>query len=255
MNTIKCLKHEDGRKTRDNVEIEVIARRFFKNLFSTSGVSDMEHILLRVERCISNDANIMLTGKYIEDEVYAVVKGMGPTKVPGVDGFPTLSFKRCWHIVGSDINSYCLGVLNEEVIGRGAQILKVILKEYKSCLVQCVNFKKSTAFNSSNTSEEDRVLISCLLGVRYLNDPERYLGLPNMMGRRKKASFQTLKDRLKRRINGWSRRFLLQGGKEVFIKSVLQAISTYSMYYFLSPKNLCGELDSIMARFGSKKGM
>lgn len=66
----------------------------------------------------------------MEEEVYAVVKGVGPTKVPGVDGFPTLSFQICWHIVGSDINSYCLGVLNEgkEINSMNVTNIVLILK-------------------------------------------------------------------------------------------------------------------------------
>lgn len=47
---------------------------------------------------------------------------------------------------------------------------------------------------------------------------ERYLGLPNMVERNKKTSFQMLKDRLE---------------QKVFIKAMLQPISTYSTVCFL----------------------
>lgn len=33
---------------------------------------------------------------------------------------------------------------------------------------------------------KDRIYLLNTLGVRYSNDPERYLGLPNLMGRSKK---------------------------------------------------------------------
>lgn len=49
-------------------------------------------------------------------------------------------------------------------------------------------------------------------------------------------------------------RFLSQGGKDVFIKVVLQAIPTYSIACFLLPKTLCGKLKGIMAKFLWKKG-
>lgn len=39
------------------------------------------------------------------------------------------------------------------------------------------------------------------------------------------------------------------GGKEVFIKAILQAILTYTMACFLLPKVLCDELESIVPRF------
>ncbi|KAG8473015.1 hypothetical protein CXB51_034919 [Gossypium anomalum] len=103
-----------------------------------------------------------------------------------------------------------------------------------------------------NTSEDDKELISRRVG--YSNYLEKYLGLPNMVGRNKKASFQNLKDRMKKKIDGWSIRFLSEGGKEVFIKSVRQAMPTYFMACFLLPKSLCSGFDSIIAKFRWQKG-
>lgn len=82
---------------------------------------------------------------------------------------------------------------------------------------------------------------------------EKYLGLPNMIGRRKKESFQYLKDKVNSRIRDWSIRWLSQGGKEVFIKSILQAIPTYAMSCFLLPNSLCGDLEKIFANFWWQK--
>ncbi|KAL1156560.1 hypothetical protein V6Z11_A08G099300 [Gossypium hirsutum] len=58
---------------------------------------------------------------------------------------------------------------------------------------------------------------------------------------------------MKKKIDGWSTRFLSHGGKEIFIKSVLQAIPTYFMACFLLPKSLCGEMENIVARFKWQK--
>lgn len=49
-------------------------------------------------------------------------------------------------------------------------------------------------------------------------------------------------------------RFFSQGGKEIFIKSILQVIHTYSMICFLLRKTLCGELEAIIARYWWQKG-
>lgn len=59
---------------------------------------------------------------------------------------------------------------------------------------------------------------------------------------------------MKMKIDGWSTRFLSQGGKKVFVKSVLQAIPTYSIMCFLLPKTLCKKLEGIIAKFFWKKG-
>lgn len=92
-------------------------------------------------------------------------------------------------------------ILFSEATSRGATLLKGILREYRICSGQCVNFKKSTIFFSKNTSAKDRRAVVNILGVRSSNDPERYLGLPNMVGRKKRESFQNLKYRLKKRID------------------------------------------------------
>ncbi|KAA3457419.1 reverse transcriptase [Gossypium australe] len=120
-------------------------------------------------------------------------------------------------------------ILFGEATESGANILKEILKEYANCSGQCVNFDKTTVFYSTNTSAESKEVVSSLLGVRSSSNPEKYLGLPNMVGRKKKQAFQNLVDRIAARIEAWSSRLLSQGGKEIFIKSVLQAIPTYAI--------------------------
>ncbi|KAA3480176.1 reverse transcriptase [Gossypium australe] len=81
-------------------------------------------------------------------------------------------------------------VPGSEASDRGANVLKEILRIYRRCSGQCVNFDKSTVFFSKNTFEIEQNLVVKILGVRCSNDLERYLELPNMVGRKKKESFQ-----------------------------------------------------------------
>ncbi|KAA3476861.1 reverse transcriptase [Gossypium australe] len=107
-----------------------------------------------------------------------------------------------------------------EATEQGARNMKEILKEYENCSVA-------------------KELVTDLLGVRNSSSPEKYLGLPNVISLR---------------IDSWSTRFLSQGGKEIFIKSVLQAIPTYAMSCFLLPKTLCEMIKNKFARFWWQKG-
>ncbi|KAA3477308.1 reverse transcriptase [Gossypium australe] len=141
-----------------------------------------------------------------------------------------------------------------EATEQGARNMKNILEEYESCSGQCVNFHKSTIFYSSNTLADVKEVVSALLGVRSSSNLEKYLGLPNMVGRRKKEAFQSILDKISLRIDGWSTRVLSQGGREVFIKSVLQAIPTYAMSCFLLPKTVCELIENKFARFWWQKG-
>ncbi|KAA3453752.1 reverse transcriptase [Gossypium australe] len=82
-----------------------------------------------------------------------------------------------------------------EATEQGARNLKDILEEYENCSGQCVNFNKSTIFYSSNTSADAKETVS-LLGVRSSSNPEKYLGLPNVVGRRKKEAFKSILDKI-----------------------------------------------------------
>lgn len=88
--------------------------------------------------------------------------------------------------------------------------------------------------------------ITNVLGVRVASNLEKYLGLPMMVGRKKNWSFAHFIDRFRKRITSWSLRFLSMGGKEVFVKSVLQAIPVYVMQCFALPKFLCHKLEGLM---------
>lgn len=90
-----------------------------------------------------------------------------------------------------------------------ARALKSILLEYENCSGQCLIFGKSSVF----FKESIYLLISTELRVRHSTNPKKYLGLSNLVGRNKKSSFQTLKDRIKMRIDGWATKYLSQGGK------------------------------------------
>lgn len=145
-------------------------------------------------------------------------------------------------------------ILFGEAMERGITTFERVLKEYEKCSGQCVNYGKSTVFFSSNTAEPVRATISNQLGIRRSNDAENYLGLPNMIGRKKRRAFQHLKDRIKTKVDSWCTRLLSQGGKEVFIKAVLQAIPTYTMSCFLLPLSICHEMEQLMANFWWRKG-
>lgn len=114
---------------------------------------------------------------------------------------------------------------------------------------QCVNYGNFTAFYSSNTFDRSSEIISQILRVHNSTNLEKYLGIPNMVGHRKNEAFQLLKDRLRCRIDSWSTRLLSQGGKEIFIKLVLQAVPTYTMACFLLPNSLCKETEGILVKF------
>nr|XP_023877746.1 uncharacterized protein LOC111990191 [Quercus suber] len=124
-----------------------------------------------------------------------------------------------------------------------------ILEVYGSCSGQQINRNKTTIFFSKLTLEGIRQHIKQTLGVPEIKQYEKYLGLPSFVGRKKKASFNFIKERVWRKLQGWEEKLLSQAGREILIKAVVQAIPTYIMSCFKLLIGLCNELESLIRKF------
>ncbi|KAA3466240.1 reverse transcriptase [Gossypium australe] len=140
-------------------------------------------------------------------------------------------------------------ILFGDATKEGVRTVRDIIREYEMSAGHRVNYDKSLIFFGANVKEEVKEDITRVLGVRVASSPDKYLGLPMMVGRRKAWAFANFKDRFQKCVDGCSLCYLSMGGKEVFIKSVLQATPLYAMQYFLFPKKLCSQLENIMNRF------
>ena len=56
-------------------------------------------------------------------------------------------------------------------------------------------------------------------------------------------------DRIWKRLQDWKLKFLSQAGKEILIKAVIQAISSYCMSVFLLSRALCKDINKLMQKF------
>ena len=52
---------------------------------------------------------------------------------------------------------------------------------------------------------------------------ENYLGATTIVGPKRKAIVEYVKDKVWRRICGWNRKFLSRGGKEVMLNAIVEA--------------------------------
>jgi ribonuclease HI len=127
--------------------------------------------------------------------------------------------------------------------------LSNLLEQYEKASGQKLNKEKTSIFFSRNTSQEAKDCILQLSGIPATQRYDKYLGLPALVGKSRVREFQSIKERVWKRLNDWKTKFLSQAGKEILIKAVIQAIPTYSMSVFLLPKVLCKELNSLMQKF------
>jgi len=77
-----------------------------------------------------------------------------------------------------------------------ANIMKQILNQYEEASGQAISLPKSEIFYSRNVEKPIQQAITNILGVRAVLETGKYLGLPSMVGRSKKATFSFINDRV-----------------------------------------------------------
>jgi len=127
--------------------------------------------------------------------------------------------------------------------------MKHIVETYEKASGQATRLPKSEVYYSQSVSSPVHDYITSTFGVRVVMSTVKYLGLPSMIGRRKKATFGFTKDRIWHKINSWSSKCLSKVEREVMIKSVLQSIPSYVMSIYLLPNKLVDAIEIMINAF------
>ncbi|XP_042962502.1 uncharacterized protein LOC122296777 [Carya illinoinensis] len=127
--------------------------------------------------------------------------------------------------------------------------LQHTLSSFELAFGQRLNFEKSSIYFSSNTKPDTQFSILELAGIKATGAFDKYLGLPSYVGRNKQKAFSSILDQVKRKMSNWKVNMLSKGGKEILLKSVLQAIPTYSMGIFLLLKAILRRLNQLLQSF------
>ena len=136
-----------------------------------------------------------------------------------------------------------------EASQRGASHLREILEIYSRRSGQLVNQEKSAIFFSNNCTDEMKEVVRNELNIQKESLAEKYLGLPTNVGRQIIDSFQFIPTKVKGLIGGWCGREASCAGTEILLKTVAQAVPTYSMSCFLLPVNTCKKMRTTIANY------
>ncbi|XP_062171134.1 uncharacterized protein LOC133876926 [Alnus glutinosa] len=189
---------------------------------------------------ISSEQSAFIPGRLITDNILIAFEAFHTmdTRLKGKEGFMALKLDMSkaydrleWDFVEGVFRKLGFGDRYEEASG------------------QQINLEKTAVFFSGNTKVAVRDSIIQGTGYSCTSQYERYLGLPALIGRSRIATFNVIKDRIWKRMNGWKEKFLSHAGKEILIKSVIQAMPTYTMSVFRLPKTLCRDINSMLGRF------
>ncbi|MBA0777426.1 hypothetical protein Gotri_005446, partial [Gossypium trilobum] len=132
---------EEVRRFWNGNEVEEIAQNYFIDIFATKGIGNLEHILFWVKSCLTDKMNQLLTTKYTGEEVFAVLKGMRPTKAASSDGYPTIFFQKFWHIIGREVSNFCIENLNGGMSLKPFTVTNIVLIPKTAQLLNLTNFR------------------------------------------------------------------------------------------------------------------
>ncbi|CAL1413281.1 unnamed protein product [Linum trigynum] len=132
---------------------------------------------------------------------------------------------------------------------KGCDQLKEILRIYSEESGQLINYDKSELSFSKNVRCSRRMEICGTLGIKEVDKLPKYLGLPTVISRSKKAIFEDIKERVRKKLKDWKNRTMSQAGKEILIKAIAQAQFLYPMSVFLLPDGSLKEIQNLIVNF------
>lgn len=127
--------------------------------------------------------------------------------------------------------------------------LKEIISTYEEVSGQQINYSKSSITFSAKTPGEVKRRVKTDLNIESEGGIGKYLGLPELFGRKKRDIFASIVDRIRQRIGHWSTRFLSGAGKQILLRAVLAAMPSYAMSCFKLPSSLCKQIQALLTRF------
>ena len=98
---------------------------------------------------------------------------------------------------------------------------------------QSINRKRLSFLVETRDKKSEH--IQTLMGAKVMENCEKYLGLPMVGGKSKSNTFKDLREKITKRVLGWKEKFISKAGREILIKTVVQAIPIYSGH-FPNPK-------------------
>ncbi|XP_062104307.1 uncharacterized mitochondrial protein AtMg00310-like [Humulus lupulus] len=87
------------------------------------------------------------------------------------------------------------------------------------------------------------------MGIAEAEDRSFFLGLPNTMGCNKQVILGYIKERIQKRVLRWEGWLLSKAGKEILLKTVVQALPNYAMSVFLLPLDMCKDMERMMSKY------
>ena len=111
-NRIVELRNSDGVLVSGEGDLLVIVRDYYKNLFLSSGPTEVDKVVLSIKPVITNDMNNCLISLFSRVEIECTLNQMAHLKALGPDGMPPIFFQKFWSDISNDVVRVVLFCLN-----------------------------------------------------------------------------------------------------------------------------------------------
>ena len=125
--------------------------------------------------------------------------------------------------------------------------LRYVFYWFEVCSGLKINLSKSEIVSVGNVPniEDVREILECKLTLL----PMKYLGLPLGASFKDHTIWNSVLEKVERRLAGWKRLYLSKGGKVTLIKSTLSNIPTYFLSLFPIPAGVARRLEKLQRDF------
>lgn len=118
---------------------------------------------------------------------------------------------------------------------REVQVIKNILDKYELASGQKINPKKTTIFFGKSVSVSSKTAIKNFLGVLEIKEYEKYLSLPAVVGKNKRASFNYIRERVWGKLQRVEGKIVASGGVGGVVESIGASNSHIRYELFQAP--------------------
>ena len=133
--------------------------------------------------------------------------------------------------------------------GKEVKILDECIEKYCQWSGQLINRSKSGLIFSKLVQGNKKRLIKQVLNMKSIPQNSTYLGAPLFSSWSRCRDFKFLQDKLVARLLGWRSETLSWAGRSTLIKSVTNALPTYTFSTFNISHKVCDKLDASTRRF------
>jgi hypothetical protein len=111
-NKIEAIADPEGNIHTDKDMIDQIFLNHFQLLFTSQTTTNVAETTQVVQNRLNNDQHNILASDYSEFEVFNAIKDMKSLAAPGPDGLPAKFYHTYWDIVGKEVITTALNILN-----------------------------------------------------------------------------------------------------------------------------------------------